>query len=74
MHREFKGALRRRPATMITMTALHTNPLFTRLAPAERILAAGAGGGFDVYSGLPIAGRRAAAARRLPGAERPAPH
>lgn len=40
---------------MISMTALHTNPLFTRLADAERILVAGAGGGFDIYSGLPIA-------------------
>ncbi|MFJ1866338.1 hypothetical protein ACIOD1_17055 [Streptomyces sp. NPDC088097] len=37
------------------MTALHTNPLFARLANVERILVAGAGGGFDVYSGLPIA-------------------
>lgn len=40
---------------MIGMTALHTNPLFDRLADAERILVAGAGGGFDVYAGLPIA-------------------
>ncbi|MEV4331163.1 DUF1152 domain-containing protein [Streptomyces sp. NPDC049597] len=37
------------------MTALHTNPLFARLASAERVLVAGAGGGFDVYAGLPIA-------------------
>ncbi|MET7458320.1 hypothetical protein ABZT03_42140 [Streptomyces sp. NPDC005574] len=37
------------------MTALHSNPLFTRLADAERILVAGAGGGFDIYSGLPLA-------------------
>ncbi|GLX24052.1 DUF1152 domain-containing protein [Streptomyces lavendulae] len=37
------------------MTALHTNPLFARLAGAERILVAGAGGGFDIYSGLPVA-------------------
>ncbi|WP_138905022.1 DUF1152 domain-containing protein [Streptomyces albidochromogenes] len=37
------------------MTSLHTNPLFTRLADAERILVAGAGGGFDIYSGLPLA-------------------
>ncbi len=40
---------------MIAMTALHTNPLFARLADAERILVAGAGGGFDIYSGLPVA-------------------
>ncbi len=37
------------------MTSLHTNPLFTRLADAEHILVAGAGGGFDIYSGLPLA-------------------
>ncbi|WP_405825820.1 DUF1152 domain-containing protein [Streptomyces sp. NBC_01390] len=37
------------------MTSLHANPLFTRLADAERILVAGAGGGFDIYSGLPLA-------------------
>ncbi len=40
---------------MITMTALHTNPLFARLADAENILVAGAGGGFDIYAGLPVA-------------------
>ncbi|MFF3504436.1 DUF1152 domain-containing protein [Streptomyces sp. NPDC003247] len=37
------------------MIPLHANPLFTRLADAERILVAGAGGGFDIYSGLPLA-------------------
>jgi hypothetical protein len=40
---------------MIVMTSLHSNPLFARLADAERILVAGAGGGFDIYSGLPLA-------------------
>lgn len=40
---------------MNIMTALHTNPLFARLASAERILVTGAGGGFDIYAGLPIA-------------------
>jgi hypothetical protein len=30
-------------------------PLFTRLKKAGRILVAGAGGGFDVYAGLPLA-------------------
>lgn len=40
---------------MINMTALHTNPLFARLESAERILVAGAGGGFDIYAGIPIA-------------------
>lgn len=40
---------------MSGMTSLHANPLFARLADAERVLVAGAGGGFDVYSGLPLA-------------------
>ncbi|WP_199856686.1 DUF1152 domain-containing protein [Nocardia suismassiliense] len=30
-------------------------PLFTRLRKASRVLIAGAGGGFDVYGGLPLA-------------------
>jgi hypothetical protein len=30
-------------------------PLFTRLRDAKRVLIAGAGGGFDVYAGLPLA-------------------
>jgi len=34
--------------------SLHQTPLFQRLAPAQRILIAGAGGGFDVLSGLPL--------------------
>lgn len=29
-------------------------PLFERLAPAQTVLIAGAGGGFDVFSGLPL--------------------
>ena len=29
-------------------------PFFTRLKRAKRILVAGAGGGFDVFSGLPL--------------------
>ncbi|GAB3876495.1 hypothetical protein GCM10029964_023510 [Kibdelosporangium lantanae] len=37
------------------MFSLHEPPLFTRLAPASRVLVAGAGGGFDVYAGLPLA-------------------
>ncbi|GAA2457198.1 DUF1152 domain-containing protein [Streptomyces lavendulocolor] len=37
------------------MTALHTNPLFARLESAQRVLVAGAGGGFDIYAGLPLA-------------------
>ncbi|WP_327674192.1 DUF1152 domain-containing protein [Kitasatospora sp. NBC_00458] len=37
------------------MPTLLEPPLLTRLNTAERILIAGAGGGFDVYGGLPIA-------------------
>lgn len=37
------------------MTALHTNPLFDRLESARHVLVAGAGGGFDIYAGLPLA-------------------
>lgn len=40
---------------MIPMVSLHTNPLFARLESAERVLVAGAGGGFDIYAGLPLA-------------------
>jgi len=34
---------------------MHRNPLFQKLETSQRILVAGAGGGFDVMSGLPIA-------------------
>ncbi|MFI6035059.1 DUF1152 domain-containing protein [Streptomyces sp. NPDC051315] len=37
------------------MFSLHEPPLFTRLRDARRILVAGAGGGFDIYAGLPLA-------------------
>ncbi|MFJ8474721.1 DUF1152 domain-containing protein [Kitasatospora sp. NPDC094011] len=37
------------------MISLLQPPLLTRLLAAERILVAGAGGGLDVYAGLPIA-------------------
>ncbi|MFI0351682.1 DUF1152 domain-containing protein [Actinomadura sp. 9N407] len=37
------------------MFSLHEPPLFARLKKAERILIAGAGGGFDVFAGLPLA-------------------
>ncbi|MFF0742339.1 DUF1152 domain-containing protein [Streptomyces sp. NPDC004111] len=37
------------------MTALHSHPLFERLESAGRVLVAGAGGGFDIYAGLPLA-------------------
>jgi hypothetical protein len=42
------------PAESQTLT-LATPPLFTALAPARSILIAGAGGGFDIYAGLPLA-------------------
>ncbi|WP_285548780.1 DUF1152 domain-containing protein [Actinoplanes regularis] len=38
-----------------TKFGLATPPLFAALAPARRVLIAGAGGGFDVYAGLPLA-------------------
>ena len=37
------------------MSRLRTPPLFAELADAQRVLVAGAGGGFDVYAGLPLA-------------------
>ncbi|WP_067832537.1 DUF1152 domain-containing protein [Actinomadura kijaniata] len=37
------------------MFTLSEPPVFTRLKAAERVLIAGAGGGFDVYAGLPLA-------------------
>src|SRR5690349_17141972 len=48
--RERTGKVRR-----MTAPALFEPPLLTRLRAADRILVAGAGGGFDVYAGLPIA-------------------
>src|SRR6478735_1878315 len=35
--------------------SLAVPPLFAALAPARNVLIAGAGGGFDVYAGLPLA-------------------
>ncbi|WP_055710761.1 DUF1152 domain-containing protein [Streptomyces torulosus] len=37
------------------MFSLHEPAFFTRLNDARRVLVAGAGGGFDVYAGLPLA-------------------
>jgi hypothetical protein len=37
------------------VSSLAVPPLFAALADARRILVAGAGGGFDVYAGLPLA-------------------
>ncbi|MCA9599116.1 MAG: DUF1152 domain-containing protein [Myxococcales bacterium] len=39
----------------MSVVSIRDNAFFERLAPAQRILVAGAGGGFDVYAGLPIA-------------------
>ncbi|MEU3494992.1 DUF1152 domain-containing protein [Kitasatospora cineracea] len=47
------------------MTSLLQPPLLTRLLGAERILIAGAGGGFDVYAGLPLALALRAAGREV---------
>lgn len=49
-----KGRLRRAPRT----TSIAEPALFGHLAACERILIAGAGGGFDVYAGLPLAHAR----------------
>jgi hypothetical protein len=40
---------------VLGVSSLVVPPLFERLAGAQRILIAGAGGGFDVYAGLPLA-------------------
>ncbi|MFD6464345.1 hypothetical protein ACFWET_00800, partial [Streptomyces goshikiensis] len=37
------------------MFSLLEPPFLTRLRDARRVLVAGAGGGFDVYAGLPLA-------------------
>ena len=37
------------------MGTIRRVPLFERLAPARHVLVAGAGGGFDVFAGLPLA-------------------
>ncbi|KFF98600.1 hypothetical protein IQ62_23905 [Streptomyces scabiei] len=37
------------------MFSLQQPPFFTRLRDARRVLIAGAGGGFDIYAGLPLA-------------------
>ncbi|MFJ1758281.1 DUF1152 domain-containing protein [Kitasatospora sp. NPDC088134] len=47
------------------MTSLLCPPLLERLLGAERVLIAGAGGGFDVYAGLPIALALHAAGREV---------
>jgi hypothetical protein len=37
------------------MTSLRDLPLFAALGDAQRILVVGAGGGFDIYGGIPLA-------------------
>ncbi|WP_405137338.1 hypothetical protein [Nocardia sp. NBC_01388] len=39
----------------VTSYCLSEPPLFTRLRDASSVLIAGAGGGFDVYGGIPLA-------------------
>ena len=43
------------PPVDVNTVSLHTPPRFAALAAARSILIAGAGGGFDVYAGLPLA-------------------
>jgi hypothetical protein len=43
------------PSVEPSTFSLATPPLFAALAPARSVLIAGAGGGFDVYAGLPLA-------------------
>jgi hypothetical protein len=47
------------------MGSLREPALFAALAPARRVLVAGAGGGFDVYAGLPLAFALAAAGKTV---------
>ncbi|WP_406500786.1 hypothetical protein OG936_26875 [Streptomyces sp. NBC_00846] len=35
---------------MISRASMHTNPLFSRLESAQRVLVTGVGGGFDIYA------------------------
>ncbi|WP_416968888.1 DUF1152 domain-containing protein [Streptomyces sp. 4F14] len=47
------------------MFSLPEPPLFARLRDARRVLIAGAGGGFDVYAGLPLASALRAAGKEV---------
>ncbi|MDQ1653039.1 MAG: hypothetical protein QOI35_2239 [Cryptosporangiaceae bacterium] len=47
------------------MSSLRTPPLFDALAGARSVLIAGAGGGFDIYAGLPLAFALAADGRAV---------
>lgn len=47
------------------MFSLAEPPLFTRLKQARRVLIAGAGGGFDVFAGLPLAAELWAAGKEV---------
>lgn len=42
-------------AALVAPVSLRVPPLFGALAPAQRVLIAGAGGGFDIYAGIPLA-------------------
>jgi hypothetical protein len=47
------------------MWSLQQPALFAALAPARRVLIAGAGGGFDIYAGLPLALSLAASGKEV---------
>ena len=54
VHQRDAYAPRARRCKISVASRLWQLPLFERLAPAQRILVAGAGGGFDIYAGLPL--------------------
>ncbi len=47
------------------MTSIREPQLFTRLACAKTVIVAGAGGGFDIFAGLPIAMALKAAGKQV---------
>src|SRR5690606_439213 len=59
------GAAAEGPDTVPGMESVLRNPLAERLAGARSVLVAGAGGGFDVYAGLPVALGLAREGRRV---------
>jgi hypothetical protein len=52
-------------AALTSPGSLKEPPLFAALAPAGRVLIAGAGGGFDIYAGLPLAHALAKEGKRV---------
>lgn len=47
--------------------SLHQIPFFETLKDSQRILLAGAGGGFDIYSGIPLLLNLLKQGKRYPG-------